>query len=84
MMPGLLSSFLSDAGSLRKLAAWLERSFDAGSSTGKTGARSSDFLKIVPMNGLDTLSIVELDAPTTRGPLSDDNTLKIAVSGVPR
>src|SRR6202022_5076953 len=34
------------------------------------------------MDGLDPLSFVELDPPTARGPLSDDKTLKIAVSGV--
>jgi hypothetical protein len=36
------------------------------------------------MDGLDTLSFIELDPPTARGPSSDDNTLKIAISGVPR
>jgi hypothetical protein len=34
------------------------------------------------MDGLDTLSFIELDPPTARGPSSDYNTLKIAVSGV--
>jgi hypothetical protein len=36
------------------------------------------------MYGLDTLSFKELDPPAARRPLSDNNALKIAVSGVSR
>src|SRR5258705_2169752 len=36
------------------------------------------------MEGLDTLSFKELDPPAARRPLSDNNALKVAVSGVSR
>src|SRR3981189_524786 len=67
----------------RKLAAWLESFFDAG-LCGEAGAGSPHFLQVVTMYGLDTLSFKELDPPAARGPLSDNNALKIAVSGVSR
>jgi len=36
------------------------------------------------MNRLNMLSLVELDPPTIRGPLSNDKTLNVPVAWVPR
>jgi hypothetical protein len=47
------------------------------------GSQSLHLLQIIPMDGLYIAAAVELDAPTARGSLSDNETLPLAVFGMP-